>query len=411
MEDAEKKEEEKKMGEEEAKNRLAAATTDDIFSRYDSKKGHPHHRHRHHAGGGGTAHAHRGGRHQQHRRLGTRIAVGQFDLASTNEVERGDRFLQLKDLHPPPEKGSAGANIIKKYNRHWAIVLHPTESTAGRDLEGVAAASAREETVRNDGEDANVNGGCDKEMRRLIGFADADGGDADLARGRGDDDEDLMELHLRNVDAYSGKFGSSIDDGGGESSELHLKYARYLAAGTRVSTEHILRERNAGKAKGFCDAPVLNKPLPDPRIGRGLLEALTKKMVADSRTEAEAQRLADELPEEFRAKLATYFRRSSELLRHFFSLRSAFTGDDDGNGGVGQSESQNNRLTNIVKGMEKVHGEMYELTRNLPLMESKMFKPIMDQLDWAFKLHREDSSKSKGGFVTVAKGGFVPVAH
>lgn len=59
----------------------------------------------------------------------------------------------------------------------------------------------------------------------------------------------------------------------------------------------------------------------------------------------------------------------------------------------------------------QVHGEMYEMTRNLPLMESKMFKPIMDQLDWAFKLHREDSSKSKGGFVTVAKGGFVPVAH
>mmetsp|Transcript_20383 Transcript_20383/g.44133 ORF Transcript_20383/g.44133 Transcript_20383/m.44133 type:complete len:95 (+) Transcript_20383:2118-2402(+) len=59
----------------------------------------------------------------------------------------------------------------------------------------------------------------------------------------------------------------------------------------------------------------------------------------------------------------------------------------------------------------QVHGEMYALTRNLTLMESKMFKPIMDQLDWAFKLHREDSSKSSGGFVTVARGGFVSVAH
>jgi transcription initiation factor TFIIH subunit 1 len=59
--------------------------------------------------------------------------------------------------------------------------------------------------------------------------------------------------------------------------------------------------------------------------------------------------------------------------------------------------------------MEKVHGEMYELTRNLPLVESKMFKPIMDNLDWAFKLHREDSSKGgKGGFVPVARG-FVSV--
>lgn len=45
------------------------------------------------------------------------------------------------------------------------------------------------------------------------------------------------------------------------------------------------------------------------------------------------------------------------------------------------------------------------------MIQSKMFKPIMDQLDWAFKLHREDSSKSKGGFVTVTNGGFVTVAR
>ena len=46
----------------------------------------------------------------------TQIAVGQFDLAATNEVKRGDRYLQIKDLHPPPEKGSAESNIINKYN-------------------------------------------------------------------------------------------------------------------------------------------------------------------------------------------------------------------------------------------------------------------------------------------------------
>eukprot|EP00585_Thalassiosira_rotula_P000817 CAMPEP_0196160750 /NCGR_PEP_ID=MMETSP0910-20130528/46989_1 /TAXON_ID=49265 /ORGANISM="Thalassiosira rotula, Strain GSO102" /LENGTH=748 /DNA_ID=CAMNT_0041425689 /DNA_START=1 /DNA_END=2247 /DNA_ORIENTATION=+ len=412
----EKKEEEKKLGEEEAKSRLAAATTDDIFSRYDSKQqGSHHHRghHRQHSSGTTRQNRHR---HHHHRKLGTQIAVGQFDLASTNEDERGDRFIQLKDLHPPPEKGSAGANIIDKYNRHWAIVLHPTESTAGKDLEGVAATSAKEEALANgNGEDAKVNGGVDREMRRLIGFADANEGDADFARGMGDDDEDLMELHLHNVDAYSGKFGSSSGvggkEGGGESSELHLTYARYLAAGMRAVTAPILLDKTAGKAKGFCNAPMLVKPLPDPRIGRGLLEALTKKMAADSRTEADVQRLADELPEEFKTKLATFFRRSTELLRHFFSLRSVFNENEDGNGGIGPSDSQKNRLTNIVKGMEKVHGEMYALTRNLTLMESKMFKPIMDQLDWAFKLHREDSSKSSGGFVTVARGGFVSVAH
>ena len=122
----------------------------------------------------------------------------------------------------------------------------------------------------------------------------------------------------------------------------------------RSSTEHILREKTTGKAKGFCNAPPLVKPLPDPKIGRGLLEALTKKMAADSQTEADVQQLADTLSEEFKTKLATFFRRASELLRHFFSLRSVFNENGDGNGGIGQSEIQKNRLTNIVKGMEKV---------------------------------------------------------
>ena len=258
-------------------------------------------------------------------------------------------------MHPPPEKDSAGARVIDKYNRHWAIVLHPTESKAGVDLNKVAAKSAKEEAMTNDGEDAKVNGGCDREMRRLIGFANADESNADFARGVGDN-EDLLELHLRNVDAYSGKFGSDQSGSGkeGAESELHLTYAKYLAAGMRADTDPILREKTAGKAKGFINAPLLKKPLPDPKTGRALMEALTKKFAADSQTEADVQQLADTLPEEFKTKLATFFRRSSELLRHFFSLRSAFNENEDGDGGIGQSESQKNRLTNIVKGMEKV---------------------------------------------------------
>ncbi|KAL7526771.1 hypothetical protein ACHAXR_005099 [Thalassiosira sp. AJA248-18] len=419
-----KDDKEETMDEDEAKSRLAAAGTDDIFSRYDTKGHHHMSSSSGGGGGGGTLNRHHRHHHHHHRKLGTQIAVGQFDLASTNEVERGDRFLEGKDLHPPPEKDSAGSRVIDKYNRHWAIVLHPTESTAGVDLGRVAAKSARADALDKDkdDEDAKVNGGHDREMRRLIGFADADENDADFARGVGDDNEELVELHLRNVDAYTGKFGvSSSSDpsspskgGGGDGSDIkvHLQYAKYLAAQMRTDTELILREKTAGMAKGFCHAPTLKKPfLPDPKVGRRLLEALTNKMAADSKTEADVQQLAETLPAEFKTKLATFFRRATELLRHFFSLRSVFNENSDGNGGVGQSESQKERLTNIVKGMEKVHGEMYELTRNMPTMESKMFKPIMDQLDWAFKLHREDSSKSKGGFVTVAKGGFVPVAH
>ncbi|KAL9189644.1 hypothetical protein ACHAXT_009319 [Thalassiosira profunda] len=381
--------EDEPMGEEEAQTRLAAAGTEDIFSRYDprSRPG--------------------GGKQRASRKLGTQIAVGQFDLASTHEVERGDRFLELRDLHPPPDGDSAGARVIDKFNRHALLLMHPRESTAGVDLGRVAAKSARAEAAaKTDEDDAKVNGGYDEEMRRLIGFADADENDADCARGAGDSD-DLLELHLRNVDAYTGQFGN--DPAASKGGESELQFARLLAATTRADAEPILKSATAGMSKGFCTAPTLKSPLPAPKIGRGLLEALTKKMAADSQTEADVQKLAEELGEEFKAKLAKYFRRASELLRHFFSLRSVFNENADGNGGVGQSAAQKDRLTSIVKGMEKVHGEMYELTRNLPLMESKMFKPIMDQLDKAFQLHKDDSSRGKGGFVTV--GGFVPVEH
>ena len=345
-----KKKEDAGLNEEEAKNRLAAARSDDIFSWYETGTGrddHHHHGNRHHK------HHH----HHHHRKFGTKLAVGKFDLAATDGVERGDRFLG-KDLHPPPEKNSAGARVIDKYNRHWAIVLHPTESKAGVDLGKVAAASAREGAQNDDDDDAKVNGGSDREMRQLIGFANANENDADYARGVGDNNDDLLELHLRNVDAYSGKFGSAEDPstvkGGETDAGTQLRYAKFLAASMRSSTEHILREKTTGKAKGFCNAPTLVKPLPDPKIGRGLLEALTKKMAADSQTEADVQQLADTLSEEFKTKLATFFRRASELLRHFFSLRSVFNENGDGNGGIGQSELQKNRLTNIVKGMEKV---------------------------------------------------------
>eukprot|EP00970_Alexandrium_tamarense_P011637 scaffold2554_cov180-Alexandrium_tamarense.AAC.6 len=381
------------MGEDEAKSRLAAAGTDDIFSRYERSNA---------LGEGGS---------RQVRPLGTHIAVGQFDLASTAETERGERFLEGNDLHPPPEGNSQGARVIDKYNRHWAIVLHPNDSTAGVDLAKVAAASATD--ITDDDEDAKVNGGCDREMYRLVGFANASENDADHSRGVGDESEDFTELTLRNVGAYTGKFSADGKVDGGvpaNEAEISLKYAKYLAATMRATTEPLLKDANTGKTKGFCFAPTLVHALPEPKIGRGLLEALTKKMAADSQTDADVQRLADTLPVEFRTKLASYFRRSSELLRHFFSLRSVFNDNSDGNGGIGVSDSQKSRLTSIVTGMEKVHGEMYDLTRNLPLVESKMFKPIMDQLDYAFKLHREDSSKGGGGgFVTVAKGGFVPV--
>lgn len=357
-------------------SRLAAAAGDDIFSCYDS-------------------------RNASNARIGTQLAAGQFDLASTAETERGERYLEGLDLHPSSTEGqdSRGARVIDKYNRHWAIVLHPHDS--GRSK----AALVNHDKVKKDG--------VEREMSDLVGFASANENQADHSRGLGEDDGDTLELTLHNVGGYSGKFSTDAKEGASDNdSGMAMKYTKYLASTLQATTEPLLRDSNTGKVKGFSDAAKLKQAFPEPKIGRGLLEALSKKMAADSQTEADAQKLADTLPESFRNNLANYFRRSSELLRHFFALRSVFSEDGDDNGGIGVSEAQRNRLTSIVKGMEKVHGEMYDLTRNLDLVESKMFKPIMDQLDWAFKLHREDSAKGggRGGFVPVTKGGFVPVS-
>ena len=348
-----KEEEESAMNEDEAKSRLAARGADDIFSLYERVEG-P-------AATAASSHSLRSGPNRSdlspdassHRRkLGTRLAVGQFDLESTAESERGRRFLEMSDLHPPSDRGCGGSGsgnkVIDKYNRHWAIVLNPDGAPAGDPADAVVARCVDAASRRPANDDAEVGGGVDREeMRRLVGFAGADEGDADCARESADVD-DFTELRLRSVDAYSGRFGGDVklDGGGGAGdpdAETALKYSRYLAANLRSSTESLLRDsRPSG---GFASAPTLKNALPDPRTGRGLLEALTKKMAAGSRTEADAERLAGTLSDDFRETLAAFFRRSSELLRHFFALRRASAG--------GGSEAQRRKLGSIVRGMEK----------------------------------------------------------
>ena len=354
--DEEKKRKEDLAGkEEEAKNRLAAAGTDDIFSRYENNR----------QGGGPptTSDIHIDLKQPQ------RLAIGKFDLTATVEVERGLRFLG-NDLHPNPQQDTSNSRIVDKYNRHWAIVLHPTKSMAGVNLKNATSprisstTSEKYVSMKLLNEDAKVNGGNDSEMRRLVGYANANEYDADFARGVDDNDDDnnngQQELHLRNVDVYAGKFGPTDKStagkkGGVGDMNLHLQYAKILASTMRASTESILRENmSCSSSRGFCAAPTITRPFPEPKIGRRLLEALTKKMSADSKTEADVQELANTLPEEFKTQLATFFRRASELLRHFFSLRTVFGENADENGRIGQSESQKQRLANIVKGMEKV---------------------------------------------------------
>jgi transcription initiation factor TFIIH subunit 1 len=58
--------------------------------------------------------------------------------------------------------------------------------------------------------------------------------------------------------------------------------------------------------------------------------------------------------------------------------------------------------------MEKLYRELEEMRKMFPPTETgelqrKMCLPIMEQLDWAFKLHREGTGGGSrgGGFVTV----------
>ena len=71
------------------------------------------------------------------------------------------------------------------------------------------------------------------------------------------------------------------------------------------------------------------------------------------------------------------------------------------------SKTSKQKLQKIVNGLEVVYREMEGVRKSLPQTEigetmRKMYLPIMDQLDWAIKLHREGTGGgSSGGFVTV----------
>jgi transcription initiation factor TFIIH subunit 1 len=128
-------------------------------------------------------------------------------------------------------------------------------------------------------------------------------------------------------------------------------------------------------------------------------------MAQNSSADTDATAITNQMPSEFRDKLNSYFRRSSELLRHFFGIRDSL---DDNEGGV-CSKADLQKLNKIVKGMEKVYREMEAMRKSLPQSKlgeamRKMCVPIMDQLDLAFKLHRENASGRAGG-----GGGFVTV--
>lgn len=344
--------------------RAAAVSTDDLFSRYDQKL------------------QEKAAETEEvtHRKWGQRLAVGQFDLARTFETERGN-ILEVRDNHPMNSStdDGKGSRVIRKYNRHWAMVLHPDAAVAGSDLLEVARHSIRD-VGEKDQEVAKPNGGLDEEMYRLTELAE-------------NEDDFSDELTLKNIESYyAGQLVRNAAASPAESAEESAR--RYVVFSQAIKSklhQLVLSLEDTTTSNASTLRPDVCFPPPD--LGQQLLTALTRKMAQDARSESSFLLMHD-LPDDFKQNLQHYFRRSSELLRHFFVLRDSPLRD---------------KLQKIVLAMESFYREMDAMRRSFPQTESgqlmsKMCLPIMDQLDWAFQLHREGLGGAGGGFVAVEEG-------
>ena len=343
------------------------------------------------------------------------LAIGQFDLLSTTQTERGNKLLFQKDYHPHYEQqfqqttntnnsangkkddkdglnsNNKGARVIDKYNCHWAMVLHPEDATAGCDLKMVARQSVHQTLDNND--DAKVQGGNHQEMNRLVQFANESHDDANHVMGLGEQDSILQDLTLPNIHVYQTGGQQISNNSLSDNSKAQWETKQRVFA--QISLKHVqdlINEKNNG------DMYKNGNIFPNAKFGSELLGALTKRMVMDSKTESEDRQMTNALPEDFKKKFHDYFRRSSELLKHFFGIRNSLE--------VSSSSKSTDKLQRIVKGMEGVYREMEGMRKTLPTTPigetmRKMCLPIMDQLDWAFKLHREGAGGGGGGFVTI----------
>lgn len=373
-----------KLSVEDQEARAAVIGTDDLFSRYDQK----------------LREASKQDDSSRYRRWGTKLAVGQFDLASTFETERGQLLEGPKDNHPANPDDQKGSKVIQKYNRHWAMVLHPEDAVAGSDLLQVAKQSVND--VLPGDQDAKAQGGVFEEMLRLVGFAESKSDQANHALGIGLVESDGYErLTLKNIEAYySARPASSQPD-----DEATRKRNSLFAHAIATKIKALASATKEMRSTQPSEAPSqLKDAFPPPQLGKELLTALTNKMAADSKTDEDALAIVNALPEDFKKRLHSYFRRSSELLRHFFGLRKLAEAAQ----GTANYTLYTQKQRKIVTGMETVYREMDGLRKELEAtgetgeLMRKMYLQIMDQLNWVFKLHREGSGGGGGGgFVTI----------
>eukprot|EP01083_Nonionella_stella_P283866 966237_1 len=403
-----KEEENKAAKEREETARMGAASSNDIFSRKDVEL-----KRRDAYNYASTSQS----KNTENLKQSTKhIAVGQFDLTTTANTERGSKLLlHSTDLHPSDDRGR---KVIEKYNRHWTMVLNPVDATAGCDLNDLARRSVHH-ALEND-DDAKVGGGVSKEFRRLVGYANATDGYVNHVKGIGrnknddgnSDDALFEELKLKNVDAYAG-----IRPGSEQSISVPKEIQQRNAAFAQFALDQMksivmplvdLKENR----ESTSSTHHISNAFPDVKFGHDLLMALTKHMVLDAMTDKDTAKMTRVLSLDFRKRLESFTRRSSELLRHFYALRHVIDKEEKlkraGVGSVSTGAStikSSQKLKKIVAGMEGVYREMEVMRKEQPQTDlgeqmRKMCLPIMDQLDWAFKLNR-DSSGSGSGFVTV----------
>lgn len=412
-EDAEKKR--RLYEEQELENSSAPATAavvsgvDDIFSRYDAELRQQQQK------------QHKPDDISKGKRDPRTLAVGQFDLASTVYTERS--HLGESDLHPDTSSGNLGSLIVQKYNRHWAMVLYPDEHHAavgGNDyLLRTSARHSIDHALPND-DTPKSNGGYDAEMQRLVSFANCDEQLADHVNGLGD--EEFQDLCLKNLDGYYSTGDPTVTTAAGSAALKDLKQRNFLLSKQVADEIKFLAaksfgisfplEGNSSKGVSWLPTPdtgtaskesvLPSTVLPLSEVGLPLLKALSKRMGDSIKSDADAQKIADSLPDKFKRQLDSCFRRSSELLRHFFGLRRVIEISKE-------SGREKEKLGKIFNGMEALYKEIEKIRLDLPQspqgeMMRRMCKPIMDQLDLAFKLHY------RGGFVSVGSSNFVSVS-
>lgn len=326
------------------------------------------------------------------------IAVGKFDLTTTANTERGSKLLlKSTDLEPSDDRAR---KVIEKYNKHWAIVLNSDRACTGCDVTDLVRESIHHVIEGDD--DAQPNGGVEREMQQLVKFAsavDCQPSSVDEFNDTYDDSELVLyrELKLSNINAYNRVDQNQTKDS--DHIDREIFFSRSCIEQLKFMVQPLIEERSTS-GSSYTNTEVA---FPEAGFGRNLLMALTKHMVRDAMTETDTAKQVKLLPEEFRMQLTSYTRRSYELLRHFFALRHVIDEEMKQSNSTSRSSQ---KLEKIVKAMEKLFREL-EIKRNeLPQSDRGeqmrvMMLQTMEQLDWAIQLNPTTSRKS-GGFVTVA---------